>query len=192
MAKDKDDGREEERSVYEERIVHGMDVGANASDRGHAAPGCHLNDVRKKKKEAEREKIMVCVTRQMTCERLIHYGAELAEQMGADLLVAHATRPDEPALGNADEAQALEMLSALTFQHGGEMCMLRAEDVFEGLAGCARKNGVELMIMGSSPEKAEPVSRRMRELLPKINLIVLDAEGEGQGRRGHAKRLSYG
>lgn len=184
MAKDKDDRHGEEQGSHE--------------GRDHRAPACHRNDVEKKRvaKERQREKIMVCVTRQITCERLIHYGAELAEQMGADLLVAHATRPDEPALGNADEAQALEMLSGLTFRHGGEMCMLRAEDVFEGLADCAKKNGVELMIMGSSPEKAEPVSRRMRELMPKVNLIVLDAEDEGQGqvpgKQGHAKRLSYG
>lgn len=155
----------------------------------HHAPGCHLNDVTKDEGVplGKREKIMVCVTRQVTCERLIRHGAELAEQLDAELLVAHVIRPEERALGNADEGEALEMLSTLTFEYGGEMCMLRAPDVFAGLAECASSNAVDLMVIGSSPEGAEAVSRRLRELLPKVNLIVVDAESESKAGSNHGE-----
>ena len=127
-----------------------------------------------------KNKVMVCVTRQHTCARLIAYGADLASKMGAGLLVAHALRPDAAMFELSNEGAALEYLTNLTYGHDGEMSVIRCEDAFAGLATCASENQVDMVILGSSPQNAQDVSNRMRKLLPEASIIVVDASGKGE------------
>jgi len=144
---------------------------------------------RQGRKAPDIDKIMVCVTRQKTCSRLIAYGAQMAERMELGLLVAHAVRPDAAMLELADEAEALEYLSNEAYGYDGEMSVIRCDDVFAGLANCAKANRVRLLIIGSSPENATSVSERFRALLPGVSLIVLDAVGKEDQSQSDAVAL---
>lgn len=123
-------------------------------------------------------KVMVCVTRQRTCERLIRGGALMATKMGYELLVTHVAHRDENVLGSQDEAEALEMLFALTSEYGGEMVMIRCDDKLEGLAKCARKHNGKMIILGASPQHADAVVDALRPKLPDADFVVLEAQSD--------------
>ncbi len=120
-------------------------------------------------------KVMVCVTRQKTCERLIRQGAAMAQSIGGELMVVHAVCRDDSVLGNDDEAEALEFLFRLTNEYGAEMHMLRCENALDGLADAASKHNVELMILGASPQNAQSLSDQIKKRLPDMSVIVLAA-----------------
>ena len=124
----------------------------------------------------QNDTIMVCVTRQRTCERLVRAGALRAQQTGAKLIVAHAVYQYENIMDNEDEATAMELLFSVTNDYDGEMMVFRCEDKFKGLAECAKKNKVSLMILGASAASADSVVGVLRALLPEVDFVVLEAE----------------
>lgn len=128
----------------------------------------------KQNQKTEEKNVMVCVTRQRTCARLIAYGADLADKMGYGLVVAHSIPPASSMLDLGNEAEALEYLSTLAYSYDGQMSVLRCTDALQGLADCARQNNAEIVILGASPQNATDVSKRFRFLLPEASFIVLD------------------
>ena len=66
-------------------------------------------------------KVMVCVTGQLTCERLIRHGAQIAKDEMAELSVVHAAMRIESILGNPHEGEALEYLFSISKQFGADM-----------------------------------------------------------------------
>jgi K+-sensing histidine kinase KdpD len=125
--------------------------------------------------------VMVCVTRQKTCERLIRQGALLAQDMGCELSVVHAIHPNESVLGNPDEGAALEHLFEKAKEYGGEMSMLRADDTLEALAKCARDHNARYVIMGVSPQATDSIIDRLRSRLPGVDFIVIGTKSEAEG-----------
>ncbi len=72
-------------------------------------------DVKSKSRFTERaERILICVTRQKTCEHLITYGAQLAKTLGAELFVVHSVRVGDAFLGNPLGGEALEYLYSVS------------------------------------------------------------------------------
>ncbi len=60
--------------------------------------------------------VLVCVTGQRSCERLIVIGAQLAAQARQPLIVLHVARAGGNVLGSKNEAEALEYLRAISQQ----------------------------------------------------------------------------
>ncbi len=54
--------------------------------------------------------IMVCVTKQKTCQRLIDYGKKLKKSDDDQLFVIHIAKSDDSFLDNSEEGEALEFL----------------------------------------------------------------------------------
>lgn len=134
------------------------------------------------KTEIYQRPVMVCVTRQRTCERLIHAGAQLAEQMNTNLIVANAVRSGQKVLGSEDSSAAMEMLFQAANDYNAKMEVFECQDIFDGLAQCARENDIATMVLGSSPENATQVLQILKEKLPKVNFIVLEAEQGAKSR----------
>lgn len=120
-------------------------------------------------------KVMVCVTRQTTCQRLIRQGAAIAQQLGQELIVVHALRQYERILSSSDESAALEMLFEEANKYEGQMIVIRCEDVLEGLTKCAKVNNVGLMILGASPQNAQSVCEEIRRRMPRVSYMVVDS-----------------
>lgn len=121
--------------------------------------------------------IMVCVTRQKSCARLIELGARLADRNEAGLLVVHALRNGDSVLGGENEAEAMERLFAKTTESGGELVIVRADDVAGTLAETAEKHAAKVIVLGATPV-TEPVSfaARLRAMLPDREIICVDGE----------------
>lgn len=132
-----------------------------------------------KEENDDKNAVMVCVTRQKTCERLIRAGADIAEKMDKQLIVAHAAYVYENMMQSSNSSEAMEMLYQVTNEYNGQMIVFRCEDKFKGLADCALENHVDLMVLGSSPKYADQVLAIMKEKLPTMNFIVLQAEPDG-------------
>lgn len=118
-------------------------------------------------------RIMICVTRQRTCERLIQKGKDLVSRIGGELFVVHAIKPGENYLGNPNEGEALEYLFQVSKEVGAEMNVLRSKNVIKTLVNFAKEQQITTMILGPAPE-AEPnnIITELQHLLPSIQFIV--------------------
>lgn len=95
--------------------------------------------------------IMVCVTQQKTCERLIKKGAALKEKYKGELFVIHAAKEGTNFLGNQHESDALEYLYEKSKNAGAEMTVLRSKNVPETLLEFAKVKDIKHIVMGEAP-----------------------------------------
>lgn len=96
----------------------------------------------------EKKNVLVCVTGQLSCERLIVAGARFARTSGGQLYVLHVARPDGHVLGYANEAEALEYLFSVSLEHGADMVVIKSSDVVDVLAAQARELGAATLVAG--------------------------------------------
>jgi len=121
-------------------------------------------------------KVMVCVTRQKTCERLIKIGQKLVNgQKDGVLKVVHVTKTGDNVLGNPDEGEALEYLFQVSKQAGAEMTVLRSDNVVNTLLDFAKKNQITEIVMGESPDPQSRTSiiYNMEQMLPGVKFNVI-------------------
>lgn len=100
-------------------------------------------------------RILVCVTRQKTCERLIQEGVRLCErQPGGVVSVVHVADSRSNFLGVPQEAEAIEYLYQVAKAANAEMTILRASSILDTLVDFAREQQVHIIVTGISPGKS--------------------------------------
>ena len=122
--------------------------------------------------------IMVCVTKQKTCQRLIVYGKKLRESDDDQLFVIHIAKSDDSFLDNSEEGEALEFLYEKARDAGASLTVEKSDDVMKTLIDIVDKNGITEVITGQSGEKEDKDSflNRLGEYLAgKARLIVVPA-----------------
>ena len=118
-------------------------------------------------------RVLVCVTGQRSCARLIHDGAEIAAEEGASLSVVHVAKMGSNFLGSASEAEALEYLFAISKSHSADMMLLRNDDVVHTIAAHARRIGATIVVLGSdSNQRQNRLSRALQDALPNVEIRV--------------------
>lgn len=118
-------------------------------------------------------RIMICVTRQKTCERLIQKGLELISGTGGELYVVHAIKTGENYLGNPNEAEALEYLFRVSKEAGAEMNVLRTKNVLKTLVDFAKEQRITTLILGPTPEGgSNNLLHELQHLLPFVEFVV--------------------
>ncbi|HKK96044.1 MAG TPA: hypothetical protein VJ916_07020 [Anaerovoracaceae bacterium] len=121
------------------------------------------------------DNIMVCVTKQKTCERLIKYGENLINE-GDSLLIIHVSKSDEKFLGNTRESEALKYLYNIAMEKSANLIVLKSDNVQETLAIQAKDNGIKKVVVGASnKEEAEGgFIKKLREKMgEEIELFVV-------------------
>lgn len=118
--------------------------------------------------------ILVLVTLQRACARLIRMGADLAMKQGRPLHVLHVTTSDEKN-DPAAYAQALDYLYALAGEAGAQMCVLAADVPLTAMANYARDNGVQQVVMGGG-EQASGIAETLSQLMPGVQVLIMDPE----------------
>ena len=122
----------------------------------------------------EQSPILVLVTLQRACARLIRSGADLAMLENRPLMVLHVARSDDHAEGApAIDAQVLDYLYALSGEAGAEMFVLTAEVPVTAMANFAAEHGVKRVLMGSG-ELAEGIAQTLSQLLPGVQVQILE------------------
>jgi K+-sensing histidine kinase KdpD len=118
-------------------------------------------------------RVLVCVTVQKSCDRLIEYGARIAREQGAALTVLHVAGLNDNFLGNPAEGEALECLYEISSSHGAEMTVRRATDVVGEIASYARSVKATAIVMGQSRHSERDIPGQLRALMPDIDVRVL-------------------
>ncbi len=149
-----------------------------------------------------REGIMVCVTGQRSCERLIMHGAKrslVSRDNGANtaddsapadltevisdgrakilpLYIVHCVQTGQNFMNTPYEADAIEYLFTCAQVVGAELTILREDSVEDALARFARENNVGVIVMGAPGENGAGKGRfamRLQDLLPDVEFDVL-------------------
>lgn len=119
--------------------------------------------------------IMVCVTQQKTCERLIKKGKELRDKIGGELHVVHVAREDENFLGNSKQADAIEYLYGISKLVGADMTVLRSNDVCGAITKFAEEYEVGHIILGEPPKgyEEDSVVDSLRKNMEDVNFYLV-------------------
>ena len=121
--------------------------------------------------------VLVCVTGQKTCEKLIDEGDRLAKEMDAELSVVHVAKQGAALLGgNITEAEALEYLFQISSEHGADMTVIRSNEVVDTLAAHAGKVGAGLMVMGSPRKMRRDITEEIRAIMPEMQFRIICTE----------------
>lgn len=118
--------------------------------------------------------IMVCVTRQKTCDRLIARGDELHRQQGGAFHIVHCVQTGHNFLGNPYEGEALEYLFTAAQLAGADLSVLRAENVEDALVDYARQHGIGTIVMGMAGAPGESIVTRLQRRLSDVSFDVVE------------------
>lgn len=100
------------------------------------------------------QNVLVCVTKQKTCERLIKAASKLRAKDG-NLRVLHVAKNSWNILDNTRESEALEYLFKVSKEYNADMTMLRSDNISKTIADFARNNGIDLIVLGQSNNEQE-------------------------------------
>ncbi len=120
-------------------------------------------------------KVMVCVTRQKNCARLIKKGKVIANNNNANLYVVHVAKEGTNFLGNPNEGEALDYLFQLSKNVGADMSVLRANSIINALTDFANKNDVSIVVMGESPNLQGNIIHRLEQSIKDTNIKIITA-----------------
>ncbi len=126
---------------------------------------------------AEWNNIMVCVTGQRTCDKLIARGMELKERReNADIQVVHCVETGRYFMGSPFEGDAVEYLFTAAQLAGAELILLRADDVEDALVNYAETKHINTIIMGASPSNGndnETMEVKLQRRLPQVEFDIV-------------------
>lgn len=92
--------------------------------------------------------VMVCVTQQKTCDRLIQYGSNLIKGAKGELFIIHVAPEQDKFLGNHREGEALDYLYEKALEFGANLTVVRSNNILETLVELVRKNKIDHVVMG--------------------------------------------
>lgn len=122
--------------------------------------------------------VLVCVTRQVSCERLILRGADLAKQHGLPLNIVHVAANGTSLLGNPSEGEALDFLFTCAKNQGADLNVLRSDNVVETLVRLAKENSATMMVLGETRHNSkedDSIIWQLRALLPHTDIQVISS-----------------
>jgi len=96
--------------------------------------------------------IMVCVTQQKNCERLIQKGKKLLEEElgNGQLYVIHVVNEKDKFLYQVDDSSALEYLFEVSKEAEAELIVRRSSEVLKTLTKEAKAHKVKEIVMGTA------------------------------------------
>lgn len=119
--------------------------------------------------------IMVCVTQQKTCEKLIRIGYDIYKENDKNLLyVIHVVNENDKMLFNLSDGEALEYLFEITKELGADLTIKRSKDVIKTLMDYAIEKNITHIIMGSTTDitASRNFEQKLRRKLPNVEFIL--------------------
>lgn len=127
-----------------------------------------------------KKRIMVCVTQQKSCRRLIESGSSLRRSEADELHVVHVFKENWRYFGQLQEADALEYLFGAAGDYGAELSVIRSGDIDETLKEYIIKHKITAVVMGASQEataQQNMILRLQTKGLNKVQWYIVPLEG---------------
>lgn len=99
------------------------------------------------------ENVLVCVTQQKTCEKLIWQGAKLSKERTCNLYVLHVVNENDKFLYNFSDGDALEYLFKITKSVGADLTVKRSKDVIKTIVDFAEEMNITHIVLGNSRDE---------------------------------------
>ena len=96
--------------------------------------------------------VMVCVTTQQICERLIKAGHELIKDREDTLYIIHIAHYDFYFSGMSEEGEALDYLYEKALEAGAALQVVRSNNVVNTIAHLIEENQIDRVILGKTRE----------------------------------------
>jgi K+-sensing histidine kinase KdpD len=93
--------------------------------------------------------ILVCVTQQKTCERLIKKALGFSNENDS-IFIIHVAKNNWSFLDNEKEGEALEYLFGIAKSVGANLTVLRSDKIVETIVEYSLENKIDLLVMGDS------------------------------------------
>lgn len=119
--------------------------------------------------------VLVCVTGQYDCDRLIEAGFEQAVEMGWDLHVLCVHTPTNDLSYFSDE---VEYLYRTAKDLSADMTVFFSDNAPICTADFARKINARLLVTGMPDERPNGFVLTLHELLPRLQITMVTKEGE--------------
>jgi len=95
--------------------------------------------------------ILVCVTQQKTCERLIIKAVALRNEYKGNIYVIHVAKDGLHFLDNPKEGEALQYLFEIAKSIGADLSVLKSNNVIKCIADFAHEKEINCIVLGESP-----------------------------------------
>ncbi|NMB96511.1 MAG: universal stress protein UspA [Clostridiaceae bacterium] len=119
--------------------------------------------------------VLVCVTQQKTCERLILKALELKRELDGELFVIHVVKDGLNFLDNPKEGEALQYLFEMSKSVGANLSVLKSDNVVGCIADFAKANRIDCIIVGESPrdQQSNSFNNKLKNLIPDIKIMIV-------------------
>jgi K+-sensing histidine kinase KdpD len=125
----------------------------------------------------EEKNILVCVTQQKTCKRLILNGYNMIENKEDKLYVIHVVNEKEKFLNKENDGEALEYLFCASKEVGADLTVLRSKNIISTMIDFAKEHNITRIVMGSSvnqeTEGQESIRYKLKESLCDVEFVIL-------------------
>ena len=124
------------------------------------------------------KRVLVCVTQQKTCERLIKKGYAMSCEYNGELYVIHVAMNGVNFLGNSKEGEALEYLFDISKSVGAELTVLRSDNIVKSIVAFSKDYGISDIVLGEPPDNSRDsniISDLCRKL-PSVSMHVVPPE----------------
>jgi len=126
-------------------------------------------------------RVMVCVTQQKSCHRLIETGHSMKHTEQDEVHVVHVFKEDWKYFGQIKEADALEYLYETACEYGADLAVLKAKDIEDTLHEYMEKNEINAVVMGESMESSDQqnmIHRLQSRSTRSILWVIVPAEAD--------------
>lgn len=119
--------------------------------------------------------ILVCVTQQKTCERLILKASNIKEESKGDIFIIHVAKEGLNFLDNPKEGEALQYLFQISKSVGANLTVLKSDNIIKCIASFAKDNNISCIILGESLEKSEDniFYKNLKKILPNVIIEIV-------------------
>ena len=118
--------------------------------------------------------VMVCVTQQESCLRLIEAGARIAKEENLPLSVISVFR--ESKRMNANDGGLLENLFVCAQKYNATMNVYFNDSPSLVVAVAAKKNNASILVTGFPAEGSSGFIARIHDILPELTITMVDSE----------------
>ena len=124
--------------------------------------------------------VMVCVTQQKTCDRLIKYGHDLLAGEKGELYIIHVAPKAFKFLGNSQEGEALDYLYEKALEYGANLTVVRSNNIMDTLVDLVNKNKICHVVMGAAGQvnnEENLIAMFGKKIDKQARLTVVPSEG---------------